>query len=215
MFWDLLTEAQRDAVRDAADLRTWARGDLLMRQGDRARWVLVLISGFVKVIAVTPGGRDAVLALRGPGDILGEMAAADGEPRSANVVAGTATTAYWLSARRLNNLATRNNGIAPALWRTAVDRSRSADLRRIELTDGPGLTRVAVVIAELADRFGRRTTDGVVIALDLSQDDIAGIVSASRETVTRALRVLRADGAIATRRRQITVLRRDRLDAHR
>lgn len=210
-FWELLDEKRRDAVRSRATSRRYTPGTVIIREGDWTRWVLVLISGRVKVVTSAPGGHHAVLAMRGPGDVIGEMAAVDATPRSATVIAVDHVTALWLRDDDFVRLLRDHPPIAAALLKSTTARLRWANNRRSEFVDRPAAGRVAVLLVDLAERFGVPTPDGVLIGLRIGQDDIAGLVSASREAVARALRRLRADGVISTGRQRIVIHRLDAL----
>ena len=95
-FWGMLDQTQRDVVRARARVRRFRAGTVLMTEGDRARSVLVIVSGLAKVISSGPGGHEAVLNVCGPGDIVGEIAAVDGGPRSGAVIA---VRSAWPCAR--------------------------------------------------------------------------------------------------------------------
>lgn len=184
---------------------------MLISAGARSRWVLVLITGRAKIVASAAGGRDAVLAVRGPGDIIGEMAAVDGAPRSATAMALDPVRALWLSAERFTTLLAAHPGIGTTLLRIITDRLRYANQQRADFADRPTAHRIAAILTELADRYGRSSSEGVVIALRVSQRDLAGLVSASREAVARALRTLREHQVVSTGRQRIVIHRPEEL----
>jgi CRP/FNR family cyclic AMP-dependent transcriptional regulator len=210
-FWSLLDERQRAIVRSRATVRRFEPGTVIIREGDLSRWVIVLTSGRVKVAATAPGGRQAVLAMRGPGDIVGEMAAVDGTPRSATVIAVDRITALWLPFDGFLQLLREHPAISEALLKSTTARLRYANVRRTEFADRPAAARVAALLVDLAERFGVPTREGVLIGLRIGQNDIAGLVSASREAVSRALRTLRTGGVISTGRQRIVIHRLEAL----
>jgi len=184
---------------------------VLISAGARSQWVLVLTAGRAKIVASAAGGHDAVLAVRGPGDIIGEMAALDGAPRSASAVALDPVRALWLSAEMFTTLLATHPGIGATLLRIITDRLRYANQQRTDFADRPTAHRIAAILSELADRYGRTSPDGVVITLRVSQRDLAGLVSASREAVARALRTLREHEVVSTGRQRIVIHRPDEL----
>jgi len=210
-FWGMLDQAQRDVVRARARVRRFRAGTVLMTEGDQARSVLVIVSGLAKVISSGPGGHEAVLNVCGPGDIVGEIAAVDGGPRSGAVIAVDAVTAWWLSAGQFAEIIRDHPDIATAVSRVITGRLRAADLRRRQFADSTTGARIADLLADLADRYGVSTSDGVVVSLRISQQDIAAMVAASREAAARTLRVLREAGIISTARRRFTIHRPDDL----
>ncbi|WP_229693138.1 Crp/Fnr family transcriptional regulator [Lentzea pudingi] len=203
--WEMLTEAQRARFRAAGQPRHYPPGTVIMCEGDPGGWALVVTSGHVKVVAVTPGGYDAVLAVRGPGDVLGEMAVVDGSRRSASVIAIDEVAALWLSAKAFLGVVDDEPAVSAALVRIITARLRYANNRRSEFSDSTSAQRLAVLIAELATSYGVPHENGTLITLRLSQQDLAGLAATSREAVARALRSLRDEGLVTTGRRRLLV----------
>jgi CRP/FNR family transcriptional regulator, cyclic AMP receptor protein len=202
------------ALREAGVVRKYARGHALMYEGQVPDRVLVLRAGRVKVTRTTPGGREVVLAFRGPGELVGEQSALDDEPRGANVVAVEPIEVLIVAAARFRALLLERPRVTMALLRMLSRRLRDADAKRTEFTALTTIERVAVRLLELAQRFGEREPDGSVrIALPLSQEELAGATGASLESVGRALQTLRAVKCIETRRREIRVLDVEALEA--
>src|SRR4051794_14972743 len=207
-FWSLLDEDDRRAFSAQAQLRRFARGRALMHAGQVPEGVFLLRSGVVKASDVTPEGRELLLAIRAPGDLVGELAALDERPRSATVVALEAVEALVLPIPAFRSLLTTRPAVAIALIRVIGARLRDADARRIQLGRLASLARVASCLLELCDRFGAEADGAVAIRVALSQEELAGWAGASLESTARALRQLRELGWIETRRREIRVLDR-------
>jgi CRP-like cAMP-binding protein len=167
--------------------------------------VLVVRSGQAKVTVVDRQGRELILGFRGPGELLGELSAVDGEPRSATATALEPVTALGIPGESFRALLDHRPGIAHALLHVVAVRLREADRQRLEFAayDVPG--RLARRLVELAERFGEPSDQGIEIALALSQGELASWTSCSREGVSKALATLRALGWIDTRRRRIVV----------
>jgi CRP-like cAMP-binding protein len=210
-FWGLLDETQRAAVLAAGTVRRSPAGEVLMREGDHTRSVVVLRSGLVKIVASGAGGHEAVLAVRGPGDALGEMAAVDHSPRSATAVTLYPVEALWLDPRAYDRLVHEHPGISGALLRVVTARLRYADVRRVEHGDVSTSTRLAALLVDLVTDHGVSTSDGTLVALNLSQTDLAGLIGASRESVILALKEFRDGGVLSTGRQRIVVHRPDLL----
>lgn len=213
VFWSLLNDEQRDAISAVATVRRFPPNTVLIREGDRSRSVYVLISGQVKVVSAGPGGHDAVLAVRGAGHIIGEMAAIDSMPRSATARSLDEVTALWLSEQAFAGLLRHQPGIVAVVLKIMTARLRYANLRRTEYGDSPTPVRLAALLVELADRYGTATPDGTLIRLQLSQHDLAGLVVASPVAVTRALKALRDQRVISTGRQRVVIHQLDALRA--
>ncbi len=180
--------------------------EALLRKGDASDHLLVVGRGCVKVVASTSRGYEAVLAIRGTGDLLGEQAAFDGSPRSASVLALTSTRALLLPLSDFDALCRTEAAVARALRHTQSDRLRQADRRRVAAgAEGTG-ERLAALLLDLGERYGSRCVDGgLLVGLPLSQDDLAGLVLASRRSVSRVLEQWRGRGWVTTGRNRLII----------
>lgn len=204
-FWELLSREEAADLAQRGRLRQWRRGDALFREAAVSDSVLVLRTGRVKVCSSTAAGTEVVLAVRGPGALLGELSAIDRYPRSATVTALEPVTALVVPSSAFESYLQSRGRVAFLLMRLLSGRLRDADRKRVEFGAHDTATRVAVRLCELVDRFGEPTEDGLRIALPLSQDELAGWTGASREAVSKALGALRAEGLIRTSRLSVVV----------
>jgi CRP/FNR family transcriptional regulator, cyclic AMP receptor protein len=186
----------------------FAKDAPLFLEGEHADHVLAVGSGRVKICFADRGGREVVLAVRGPGDLLGDLSAIDGEPRSAAGYALEPVEAIVITADAFRSLLTGRPRLALALIEELAGRLRDADRKRIEFGAVATEARVARRLVELARRFGEqpRPGGGVRIALRLSQDELAGFTGRSREAVAKALAGFRARGWVETGRRTVVVV---------
>jgi CRP/FNR family cyclic AMP-dependent transcriptional regulator len=202
-FLSMLTADEVEEMRAAGRPRRWERGTTVMSEGDTSDWVLVLTEGRVKVSSHTSSGTEVVLAVRGPGGLLGEMSSIDGSPRSATVTALEPIAGIVI--RDFPAFLHTHGRIAVLLLQLVTGRLRDADRKRIEYGAFDTTGRVATRLIELAERYGEKTNSGVRVALPLSQDELAGWTGASREAVSKALRLLRDRGLIETGRRRVVI----------
>lgn len=205
-FWGLLTEEESADLRGRGRVKQWGRGEVIFREHDRSSWVMVLLTGRVKIATGTASGGEVVLAVRAPGALLGEFSAIDGEPRAATVTALEDVSALVVLRPDFEQYLRTHGRVAFLLMRLVVNRLRDADRKRIEFGASDTTGRVSARLVELADRFGEPGPDGVRIAMPLSQDELASWAGSSREAVTRALATLRAKGWIRTSRLRVEVL---------
>jgi CRP-like cAMP-binding protein len=199
----LLTPDEIEDLHKSGRPRRWDRGVTIFTEGDTSDWVLVLTSGRVKVSSHTAGGTEVVLAVRGPGALLGDMSAIDGEPRSATVTA--LEPVEGIAVRDFSGFLNDHGRIAVILLKLVTSRLRDADRKRVEYGAFDTTGRVATRLVELAERYGEPADGGVRVALPLSQDELAGWTGASREAVSKALRSLRDRGLIETGRRRVVI----------
>ena len=207
-FVERLTPAEAEDLRQRGMVRRFERGQALMHQGQVPGRVLLLSAGRVKVYSIIESGREVVLAWRGPGDLIRELSALDGEPRSASIVAAENVEAVVLAAQDFRGFLLDQPGAALALLEMLSERLRDADAKRIEYLAFNTMGRVALRIVEMAERFGAAQAADGVITLEqlLTQDELAAWASSSLESTGRALQRMREFGWIETKRREIRVL---------
>lgn len=185
--------------------RRFERGSIIFLEGEDSDRVLVVERGRVKISTQTSAGDEVLLAVRGEGEVLGEVSAVDGEPRSATVTAIDDVTATIIAATAFREFLASRPGAALAVLRTLTRRLRDSDRMRLEFTGWDSVGRVARRLVELAAEHGEPTPEGVRITLPLSQQELAAWTASSREAVSKALRQLRARGWITTRRRGVVI----------
>ena len=203
-----LAELEADERADLEQLgavRRYRRGDVLFHQGDDAGAVVVLRDGHVKATMLNDG-REVILAFPGPGELLGELSAVDGRPRSATVRAVDEVEALVIPGSAFRAFLERRPRIALVLLRGVAERLRAADRQRVDYAVNDVVVRVAGRLVELCDRFGSDDGDGIDIGLAITQDELAAWAGASREAVAKAMALLRTLGWVQTERRRILVL---------
>jgi CRP-like cAMP-binding protein len=178
----------------------------LFQERDRSNQVLIIRRGCVKVVSQSADGRQTVLAIRGAGEMIGEIGGLAGTPRMASVVAirdveALAVPASWF-ARFLRTHLDAGVALQTMLATRLYDADRSRTSAMVDTVE----RRLANVLLDLADRYGQPAPPvGTLIDLPLSHDDIAGLILTSVRTLDRALVRLRRDGIVVTRRRAILV----------
>ena len=206
-----LGPAARDALAALGRRRRFNAGAPLFLEGDLGGNVMILHSGHVKVFATSDDGRGILLAVRGPGDVLGDLSAIDSEPRSASATTLEPVDAQVITADDFRTFLADTPGAGLALLRVVIARMRDSDRLRVEFGARDTLGRVAMRLVELAQTSGEPNEGAIRITVPLTQDDLAGWVAASREAVARALASLRQRGLITTARREITIIDLDGL----
>jgi CRP/FNR family cyclic AMP-dependent transcriptional regulator len=205
-FLSVLTEVERDALLERGVSRRFQRGTTLFHEHDESDRVVVVLEGRLKVYSVTPDGKEVVFAFRNPGDLLGELSAIDGRPRSASVAALEPVEVVFVAAMDFRAFLQRHPRVALLVLEMLSWRLRDADRKRVEFAAYDAVGRVAARLTELCEEHGTPAGTGVDITLPLSQDELAGWTGSSREAVGKALHTLRELGWVQTGRRRITVL---------
>jgi CRP/FNR family cyclic AMP-dependent transcriptional regulator len=201
-----LDSEESDALLALVRHRTVARNGSILRAGSAGDEVVLVLSGRVKLIAYGADRREVVLALRGPGELIGEMAALGSQRRSADAIAVDDVEIGLLAAEELRLFLREYPDAAFVLIRMLVSRLAEATRDVVDLATQDSVGRVAKRLVELAAEHGSPFGGGTRIELSLTQDELARWTGATRETVSRALRLLRQLGWVSTDHRSITVL---------
>ncbi len=206
-FGAALDHEGRRCFAELGRTRRYPRGATLFHEGDHSTSVLAIRTGRVKVMTTTAEGHELVLALRGPGALVGELASLSlgDRRRSATLVALDPVFAQVIPNDHFVSFLEQHPRALLALTRMIIGRLHDADRRRAEFGSYDTLGRLARVLRELADDSGVATAHGVQLDPPLAQHELAGLVGASRESVVRALHDLRGRGLVETGRRRLVV----------
>ncbi|MGW7413742.1 Crp/Fnr family transcriptional regulator [Streptomyces sp. NPDC054863] len=205
-FLDALVRQDRESLLALGVPRSYEPGQVMLQERDTGTFVLAVRSGWSVVSVSTERGARLILALRGAGEVVGDLAAVDQGPRSATVTALGPVEATSISGERFRHFLSARPHATALIMRQFSARLRSADSERRSLASETVLRRLAVRLLELAQRAGRIGADGaVVVELPLPQHDLASAVGATREAVAKALRLLREQDVVHTGNRRVTV----------
>ena len=175
--------------------RRFQRGEKIVEQGKKSNALFIMLTGRARVISTDSRGREVILATLQPGDYIGEMSLIDNEPHSATVQAEIQTDVLELGASDFARCLPENNSMAYAVMKGLVQRLRHADqqIESLALMDVYG--RVARALLE----FARPDATGQLVIRDkVSRSDIAKMVGASREMVSRVMKDLEERGFVET-----------------
>ncbi|MFP5283645.1 MAG: Crp/Fnr family transcriptional regulator [Actinomycetes bacterium] len=182
------------------------KGQVLFREGDADDRLYVVVSGKIKLGRSGSAGRENLLAVLGPGQMFGELSLFDPGPRSSTATAVTACEIRTLEHDELMSWLSGRPEVARGLLGQRAARLRRANdvVADLVFSDVPG--RVAKQLLELAKRFGDQRDDGIHVHHDLTQEELAQLVGASRETVNKALADFAARGWIRLEPRSVTII---------
>ena len=204
-----LSEPHLRSLLSLGRTRTFPGNGRVFLEGDRSDFVAVTVEGRRKIVASTADGGETVLGIRDAGSLVGELAAFDGGPRTASAVAMDAVTARIVPAPDFCDFIADNPSAAFELIRMLMGRLREGDRRRVAFGSYDATARVARLLCDLAAEHGLGGTGPATV--NLVQHEIAGIVGASRESVARALAVLRDRRLVTTARGTVTIVDPDAL----
>jgi CRP-like cAMP-binding protein len=182
------------ALRALAPQRVRPARSVLLRQGDPGTHVILLDSGSTLVTLTGTTGERALLAVRGAGELLGELAVLDRQPRTASVIAAETCFVHIIPASDFLAFVDEH-GLMTALLKHAIARVREAEAVRLEMATAP----VAVRLASALDRLLQAASSaGSEYIVRLTQAELSQMIGASRNAVGTALRPWREKGWLAT-----------------
>ena len=210
LFSALDTEAAQ-ALRESMTEEQLKKGETLFNEGDAGDRLYVLLSGKIKLSHASGDGRESVFTVLGPGDMFGELSVFDPGPRTSTAVAVTDSVVLGLSQGQLRPWLRARPEVAHALLQALANRLRrtSETMSDLVFADVPG--RVAKALLDLGEKFGESTATGLLVAHDLTQEELAQLVGASRETVNKALADFATRGWIRIETKSVEILDVDRL----
>jgi len=193
--FSMLAENQLTLLTGAVSRKSFSRGTTIIAAGGVTESLYVVISGRLKVMMSDDEGREVILAIIGPNEFFGEMSPIDDRPRSASVVALEACEMLTLTKRDFNRCLADNFEMAMTVMRGLVKRLREANQKISSLALMDVYGRVARLLLEVAE-----TIDGQkVVTKKLAKQDLAKMVGASREMVSRVMKDLQSGGYIEVR----------------
>ena len=206
-----LDDEAATALRGSLTESKLRRGDVLFHEGDAGDRLYIVLDGKIKLGRTSSDGRENLLAILGPGQMFGELSLFDPGPRSATVTAVTDASFASLSHEDLLKWLDGRPQVARGLLAQIAARLRKANDVNADLvfSDVPG--RVAKALLDLADRFGRTADDGVHVHHDLTQEELAQLVGATRETVNKSLAEFSNRGWLQLDGRSVILIDIDRL----
>ena len=181
------------------------KGQVLFKEGQDGDRLYVVVHGKIKLGTTSTDGRENLLSILGPGEMFGELSLFDPEPRTSTATAVTDARLVSLAHEAVIGLVTTNPQTSLELLRRLAQRLRKSNeiLADLVFADVPG--RVAKAIMDLGERFGVMKEDGLHVNHDLTQEALAQLVGASRETVNKALADFAARGWVKLEPRAVLV----------
>jgi CRP/FNR family cyclic AMP-dependent transcriptional regulator len=209
--FEALDEEGARALRATVTEVDLSRGQTLFSEDQEGDRLYVILEGKIKLTRTAPDGRENLLSVLGPSEMFGELSLFDPRPRTASAIAVTEGRLAALSHSDLWPFLKGHPEIGIYLLRALAQRLRRTNeiMADLVFTDVPG--RVAKALLDLAERFGQPTETGLHVHHDLTQEELAQLVGASRETVNKALADFAQRGWLRIEARAVQVLDIERL----
>jgi len=200
-----LSDEEAASLRASMTLVKVTKGHTLFKEGEEGDRLFVVLDGKLKLGKSSPDGRENLQEILGPGEMFGELSLFDPGPRTATATAITDAKLLMLPHEKVLNLITAQPEVSLELLRRLAQRLRDSRGEQSDLVfvDVPG--RVAKAIIDLGERFGETKDDGLHVKHDLTQEELAQLVGASRETVNKALADFAARGWVSLEPRAVVI----------
>jgi CRP/FNR family cyclic AMP-dependent transcriptional regulator len=206
-----IDESAASSLRASMSLVKLRKGQSLFKEGDDGDHLYVIASGKVKLGTKSPDGRENLLMILGPGDMFGELSLFDSGPRTATATAVTDSKLLSLGQNKVIPWVREHPEVSLQLLSRLASRLRRTNevVGDLVFSDVPG--RVAKALIDLGVKFGEQKPEGLHVSHDLTQEELAQLVGASRETVNKALADFAQRGWIRLEARSVVVLDYERL----
>lgn len=206
IFASLSDEDLRDLV-GAARRRTFRAGEVIFHRDDPGQVLYVIKEGKVKICLISPDGQEISLVVFGKGEYFGELALLDGLPRSADAIALEKVECYTLQRSDFHKAIMKTPQIAIQVLEVLSQRLRRTDQQVEDLIFLDVYGRVAKKLLDLAETHGVKVDDGIRIDVRLTQQELASMVGASRESVNKVMGYFTDKQFISTDKHRITLRR--------
>jgi CRP-like cAMP-binding protein len=206
-----LDDDDATSLRESMATEKLSRGKVLFREGQEGDRLYVVVEGKIKLGTSSNDGRENLLSILGPGEMFGELSLFDPQPRTSTATAVTDARLVSLAHEAVIGLVTTHPQTSLELLRRLAQRLRKSNdiLADLVFADVPG--RVAKAIMDLGERFGTLKDDGLHVNHELTQEELAQLVGASRETVNKSLADFAARGWVKLEPRAVLVTDVERL----
>jgi CRP-like cAMP-binding protein len=202
-----------DEIARVARRHQYERDEVVFYQGDPGDTFYVILDGQVKVSVSSSEGQEAILVMLNAGDSFGEFALLDEQPRSATIQASLPTEVVTLRKDDFQRLIHQSPEIALGLLKVMTKRLRDTDQLVQDAAFLDVAERLAKKLLGLAEQHGRVSPRGIELDIRLTQQDLAAMIGATRESVNKQLGAFRDRGIVAVDRQRITILKPDALRA--
>jgi CRP/FNR family cyclic AMP-dependent transcriptional regulator len=209
--FEALSDEDATALRGDVTEVELSKGERLFTEGDDGEKLYIILKGKIKLTRAALDGRENLLSVHGPGEMFGELSLFDPRPRTASATAVTDASLAALAHDSVRTWLSTRPEVAMHLLAALAQRLRRINDVKADLvfTDVPG--RVAKALLDLAERFGVPQQEGIQVNHDLTQEELAQLVGASRETVNKALADFVSRGWIQLSAKSVLVTDPERL----
>ncbi|MFN0197031.1 MAG: Crp/Fnr family transcriptional regulator [Planctomycetaceae bacterium] len=203
--FERLTPSQIQLLERVSTLRHFPKNSSIYLPADRGDGALLLTSGRVKIGHLTEDGKEAVLAYIEPGELFGELSLIEDASREESAEAILPSLVVFIPAQALQNLMAQSPYLSLGISRLIGFRRKRIERRLKSLLFRSNRHRLVHLLLELIEQYGKPTTNGTLLGIRLSHQDLANVIGSTRETVTMLLGTLQSEGLLTISRQKIIV----------
>jgi CRP/FNR family transcriptional regulator len=209
--YDILTGNEKKLLENSRRILGVKKGKSIFQEGKIPGGVFYLHSGKVKIFTTSKNGKEQIIHLAKPGDLMGYRALLGGDTYSASGTALENSEAWFIPKETFFSLLDTNPAFSHAIIRLLTAELRQAEHHLGGLAGKPVKARLAEAVLLLADTYGFEN-DGKTLAVSLSRDELAALVGTATETVIRLLNSLKKEGLLATEGKKLRLTDRNALE---
>jgi CRP-like cAMP-binding protein len=207
-----LSESDRKHLAEVSIIKRYERGDRVFGEGDPSDVFSVVVSGRVKIVKMTPAGKDVILEIFGTGDPFGAVAAYEGRPFPASAIAMEDTVCLLTPRRSFFALLEEHPSLVRGLLLGLTQRLVELTNRLTELSGGRVEARVARLFLKLGDSMGQPSADGTTVPMALSRQELADLTGTTIETCIRIMSRWGKDNIVRTEKDGFVLLDKGALE---
>ncbi|RAK08427.1 CRP/FNR family transcriptional regulator [Halanaerobium saccharolyticum] len=213
-FFSLLTEEELNLIDEIAAEKEFKKGEYIFFEGESGDKFFIIKDGQVKLTKMIKNGDEQILNIFSNNDIIAEIVAFDKGNYPASAVTMTDTEVIVFDQSELENLILKHPTIGVKLLREMSGRLRRAQQNVRDLALKDSSARVAGLLIFLAEKYGKKKKNKVVLDISLTQQELASMIGSSRETVSRILGKFENEGLIKTSRKKINIYQPDKIKSY-
>lgn len=198
-------------VAQMCQLSRFRRAERIFTESQPGACLYVVMEGRVKIFGSSTQGRSKTFAYLEPGDFFGEMSLIDEEVRSASASALEDSVLIMLKSDDFRKLSLSRPAIALTMLKTLSGRLRRANREIEALSFNNVLGRIAQILLDLAERYGKTTNEGILIDMTLSHKELAEMAGTAREVISRVISRFRRIGCVSFADSKLIITDRDKL----
>lgn len=206
-----LNPNQIERLESRSVSRRFERGGVIYLPSDRSDSVALLVRGRVRIYHLTNEGKQAILAIVDPGEVFGELALIGDAARDEFAEAMEPSTVVLIPREDIQSLMALHPDVSLGVTKLMSLRRQRIERRLKSLLFRSNRERLVHLLVELAEKYGQQASDGVLIGIKLSHQELANIIGSTRETVTVLLGELQSEGSLLIKRRQLLIRQLGRL----